>query len=581
MYRNITCVYCLILYSNRLKIVNIPFFYRQMPTAGVLQNHKPFEETVPGVEEKGYVGRRVIVNNDIATIKWHGVIEEGLGEWFGVEWDDPSRGRHDGSFKGRRYFTTRHPMGGSFVRPAKVSFGVSLKDAIDKRYARQIEEVFALQGDDLLIGGKTKRIELIGVDRIALETQRFDRLKSLYLHGQKISYHTPGIGKEFPKVREINIGMSLLSTWKEVGTLCSEFPLLTILNLSDNRLALPSESEEDFLRNAFSNITYLVMVRLDHDWTEIRRILRWFPRLKHLCVAYNRIESIDSLPEPMASELLYLDLGINPLKNWHCLEGLSKSAINLETLLLTDCSLSYIEFPDDRNPTEWFPKLKLLGLCGNRINSWHSIDEINRLASIEDVVVTDNPVINSFDRETSRQMVIAKVGRLTSLNRNEIEADERRGAEIDYLKRFGKDWAASYANSEPPSGPNVPPPPAGCDFLRDHPRYMDLVARYGASEKSEYTVKSQALKDGLLCVHVIAPDNGNKDIGIKKFPGKMTVRHLKTALQRQLKAPASANLRVWYKTEKLPDNEYELDIDTREMKFYTIESGDTLLVRWS
>lgn len=552
-----------------------------MPTAGVLQNQLTLDESVPDVDgEKGLVGRRVIVGEDIATIKWHGVLQEGLGEWFGVEWDDPSRGRHDGSFKGRRYFTTHHPSGGSFVRPAKVFFGVSLKEAIDKRYARQAEEVFALQGDDLLIGGKTKHIELVGVDRVAEETQQFDRLKALYLHNQRISHHTPGIGKEFPKVREINLGMSMLPSWKEIGRICSEFPLLTILNVSDNRLLMPSESEEAFLRNAFSNITYLVMVRLNHDWPEIRRILRWFPRLKRLCLAYNRIDSIDSLPEPMASELLYMDLGINPLKDWHSLEGLSKSASNLETLLLTECGLTFVEFPDECTPTKWFPKLKLLGLCSNQINSWHSINEIDRLASIEDVVVTDNPVINSLDRETARQMVIAKVGRLTSLNRNDIEADERRGAEIDYLKRFGKDWAASYENGEPPSGPDVPLPPAGCRFLRDHPRYMKLVARYGASEKGEYTIKSQALKEGLLNVRVIAPEEG-KDIGLKKFPGKMIVRHLKTALRRQLKAPASADLRVWYKTDKLPDHEYELDIDTREMRFYTIESGDTLIVRWS
>ena len=30
-----------------------------------------------------------------------------LGIWIGVEWDDPSRGKHDGVHEGHRYFSTR------------------------------------------------------------------------------------------------------------------------------------------------------------------------------------------------------------------------------------------------------------------------------------------------------------------------------------------------------------------------------------------------------------------------------------------------------------------------------------------
>ena len=30
-----------------------------------------------------------------------------IGDWLGVEWDDPSRGKHDGSHNGQRYFMTR------------------------------------------------------------------------------------------------------------------------------------------------------------------------------------------------------------------------------------------------------------------------------------------------------------------------------------------------------------------------------------------------------------------------------------------------------------------------------------------
>ena len=31
--------------------------------------------------------------------------------WFGIEWKDPSRGKHDGTYKGIEYFKAKHPTG--------------------------------------------------------------------------------------------------------------------------------------------------------------------------------------------------------------------------------------------------------------------------------------------------------------------------------------------------------------------------------------------------------------------------------------------------------------------------------------
>ena len=47
-------------------------------------------------------GQRVQVVSAKATIRYIGNIEGQNGIWIGLEWDDESRGKHDGSHQGQR-----------------------------------------------------------------------------------------------------------------------------------------------------------------------------------------------------------------------------------------------------------------------------------------------------------------------------------------------------------------------------------------------------------------------------------------------------------------------------------------------
>lgn len=40
----------------------------------------------------------------IGTARYYGNVEGAKGSWLGVEWDDVTRGKHDGIKDGRRYF---------------------------------------------------------------------------------------------------------------------------------------------------------------------------------------------------------------------------------------------------------------------------------------------------------------------------------------------------------------------------------------------------------------------------------------------------------------------------------------------
>lgn len=56
----------------------------------------------------GNVGDRIECSGDFGTIKYVGSIDGYSGVWYGIDWDDKGRGKHDGIVKGVRYFTSRY-----------------------------------------------------------------------------------------------------------------------------------------------------------------------------------------------------------------------------------------------------------------------------------------------------------------------------------------------------------------------------------------------------------------------------------------------------------------------------------------
>lgn len=53
------------------------------------------------------INTRIQIDDDYATIKYIGEIQGSAGQWLGVEWDNDTRGKHDGSRNGIVYFSCR------------------------------------------------------------------------------------------------------------------------------------------------------------------------------------------------------------------------------------------------------------------------------------------------------------------------------------------------------------------------------------------------------------------------------------------------------------------------------------------
>lgn len=97
---------------------------------GAMDSHNGSEESDTQVR----IGCRVKCNDDLATVKFIGEVQGYKGIWYGVEWDEPTRGKHDGCVDGIQYFKTSKPGAGSFIRPNKVATFKTCADAIRQYY---------------------------------------------------------------------------------------------------------------------------------------------------------------------------------------------------------------------------------------------------------------------------------------------------------------------------------------------------------------------------------------------------------------------------------------------------------------
>lgn len=51
-----------------------------------------------------HIGQRLSLKNQACTVRYVGPVADKPGDWLGVEWDDPQRGKHDGTHDGVKYF---------------------------------------------------------------------------------------------------------------------------------------------------------------------------------------------------------------------------------------------------------------------------------------------------------------------------------------------------------------------------------------------------------------------------------------------------------------------------------------------
>ncbi|XP_012870111.1 PREDICTED: tubulin-specific chaperone E isoform X1 [Dipodomys ordii] len=521
----------------------------------------------------GVIGRRVEVNGERATVRFSGVVPPVAGLWLGVEWDNPERGKHDGSHEGTVYFKCRYPTGGSFIRPNKVNFGVDFLTALKKRYVLEDGPEDDEREQVVRIGSKA--VETVGFDSILKQQSQLSRLRDISL--SKCAVCGAGekgrIAEACPNIREVDLSQNLLSSWDEVTQIAGELALLEALNLSENKLQFPSDSLS--LTGTFSTLKVLVLNQTGITWAEVLWCAPEWPVLQELYLASNGI-SISERPTDVLQTVKLLDLSSNPNINENQL-FLIAYLPRLEQLILSNIGLSSLHFPDAEigGKTSMFPALQYLVVNDNQISQWAFINELDKLQSLHALSCIRNPLTEgSKEAQNTRQLIIAKIAQLKSLNKCQIFPEERRGAELDYQKAFGNEWKKAGGHQDPDRNrPNE-------EFLAAHPRFQLLCDKYGTPEDGELKVQQPfMLKNQLLTLKIKYPSQLDQQVLEKRLPDSMTVQKVKGLFSRLLKVPVS-DILLSYESLKMPGREIELQNDLKPLQFYSMENGDCLLVRW-
>ncbi|XP_015599649.1 tubulin-specific chaperone E isoform X2 [Cephus cinctus] len=526
------------------------------------------------VEDKNYkIGSRIECDGYRGTVKYFGPVGDTKGEWLGVDWDDPTRGKHNGTYDGVEYFKTWRPTSGSFIRPGKVKLGISCPQAIRARYGLINDELVGIDKDNLNSLQKEINapfLEMVGFSKVNKKQSKFDQLKVIWLREQCVS--DAGRPRELeelcPNLDELDISRNLINSWKFVSEICCQLRMLTRLNVSENHL--PVEQNLETLKNAFLNVKHLTMAKMNYNWFDIQQCIIMFPSIQELSVSFNIVDTLE-VPSKNSNimKITELTLEANLISSWDEVLKLGHLP-SLEYLNLNLNKINAIYFPTTHpmEKTNLFPALRQLHISKNNISEWRSISELEKLVNLEELKLRDNPVLQGETIETARQLIIARITKLKILNGTEIWYGERRGAEYDYLKLFGPHWIDSENNLEKRN-----------EFIANHPRYPSLVQKYGLPD-IPVSKKNGGMMSNVISVEFVCPKDQGQNKGIKrKLLKDMEVQKVTGLAQRLFKTGGKIPV-LSFLQQNLSRDEIPLDKPLQKLSYYSIQDGDQVLVRW-
>lgn len=611
------------------------------------------EETEPGVIN---VGERIHCDHHNGTVIWKGIAktshyrpirrkyfregrtngEEALEdpasdpnapeemEFLGVEWDSWTKGTHDGTVDGTKYFESkrgslyeaametvleksemiddpdvrdymsRHPIYAiinnygrstcSLVLEKEARRGVSIAEAVLERYVTDDAPEDADSAPHFTAGGKVHiGHEFVGRSDAVDFFSQTGNLQLLVLHDCRIDRVGQLETLEFPRVKELFLTSNLISDWAVVAEAISHFPVLATLDVSGNIFTSNSSSialECPTLTTVYINQSQVTL-------EEAGRILGRLPMLTTLSLCSNGYTDLGSAAE--LRQLQCLDVADNFLWNWYSILSCVSSSPSLRKLMLANNKLANIcvsprdqarttiykaavEIATQRGGTlDIFHGIEELQLDGNCIYEWETVGQLAivfpRLRVLRFKLLVPNKELSDSSLSLHRQVLIAIFPQLCVLNGSEVTDNERLNAERYYI-RMAYSGSQIFQSVNDPEG-----------LALSHSQRLEQIHGTREEETSDKH-KLHSMASRMVRITLIPDadsDSYMKPPVTRSLPVTMSVRDLKSLCSRLFSVDLGDIILV-YNDGHMPLCEPMLDEDV-EIQNYGLSDGYNIRVQ--
>lgn len=448
------------------------------------------------------IGDRLKIGDHICTVKFVGK----LPKWpdsnaYGVEWDDPTRGKNSGTFEGQSYFETSKFNSGSFFKDSRLeeiaSRGVSFYEAYSEKFRGSAEEFNELRlGSRVIEAPDFEKVENRHRSRNCLERAILDHHAINNSPLSEAQWETMREG--CVKVRHLDLSYNLLSDFHQTCVLLTHFDNLESVDLSRNVFT----NGWDMLNNfVFPGVRELTMTGNELGIEPLQKIIGCFPNLESLDLSWNHLIELNGKPVSFPSTLKTLGLNGNSMTH----VPTSVSGLSLQTLHLSHNLLS------DVDPIST-PSLRHLDLSFNMIDDWKTLDLLNdRISKLLSLRINNNPISANDKLDSVFHIMVARFEEIEVLDDSILSKKVRNDAELYFVSKV--------INGE-------------MNYDKKLRRWKTLQEKYSLQTKDERIEKISWLESLIITVRAI-DENAKATIKCTLL-NNFTVRHSKKIICRKL-----------------------------------------------
>lgn len=571
----------------------------------ILKFPKKTIKSVKNLNEADFFNRRIELNGYCGSIKYIGNLKHKKDSdselWLGIEWDDPNRGKHNGTVENFKYFSTKeNKNSASLIKISKVNFGLNINDALKFKYnfETQKDELYTFMSNivenELYIQTSKKRIdiEFVGKDKAIENYSNYKNLVSIDLsfsYLSNISLIQEDLGSMFPRLRELNLTKSLLYKWSDFSNILLSFKSLEFFNFSENLLIFDEKFYEiknilnlkacdnaneanvqsiqdisnlsnnhvpNFKINSQNlNLKTLILNKNFLCLDDIMQISFLLKKLENLYLFDNQINE-NNLPElnPKTRNSVTVE---EFKENFANLKGLILeknnitlpekvlsyfAANNLTFLNLNQNNIRYmVQSPTDVSEIKsLYQNLKILNLDFNCIQDYEILFyQLKHLSNLEELNILNNGFARhpKLGLESAKINIIGRLLKLSVLNHTTLTKEVKRDSELIYLKNSVKDY---FSDLKEKFDKEV----FEKFMTENHPNYFILKKKY-YDPVEDFLEGISNVTTNTIKGNMIEFSFMNKEKTIKKkFPKTTTFYNLKNLLSKLFKINASFNFRI-------------------------------------